>query len=236
MKNSLANSTLRPRSAAIWSGIRILAAITMFVWSAGERARAITIGIDLGTPPKLASQSDVSFDTLNGVSLNGQTLSLDFMFTNGEFARLFTATSSQFAATLTLQTGESGLVGFLGGTGELLDQQGNPLETPQDLGSASGNDDGSMHVVLSPLLSGQLQKPLDFFGVHYDLTLPSNPSVTISGSDFQLIAAGVNHDDRFGIGPGVPTDIVPDAGSTLFLFGLGLIVVLGIPNRTLFAR
>jgi len=65
-----------------------------------------------------------------------------------------------------------------------------------------------------------------FFGVHYDLTLPDVPAVTISGADFQLVAAGVNQEDRFGIGPGVPLDIVPEGSATLFLFSIGLIVVV----------
>jgi len=190
-----------------------------------ENAAATSIGIDLGTPPKLTSQVDSSFQALNSVSLSGQTLSLDFMFTNSEFARLFTVTDSLFTARLTLQTNGLGLVGFLDGTGELLDQQGNPIQPAQALGSASGHH-GSMHVELFPLLSGQLQKPLDFFGVHYDLTLPDVPAVTISGADFQLVAAGVNQEDRFGIGPGVPLDIVPEGSATLFLFSIGLIVVV----------
>jgi len=70
-----------------------------------------------------------------------------------------------------------------------------------------------------------LQKPLDFFGVHFNLTLPANASVAISGADFQLIA-GLNHGDRFGIGPGVPTDIVPDFGDTLLLFALSLMALI----------
>jgi len=188
--------------------------------------QAVTIGIDLGNFPTLTSQIEVPFDALNGVSLSGQTLSLDFMFTNGEFVRLFTVTNPSFTTLITLQTNGSGLVGFLDGTGYLLDQQGNALQTPQDLGSASGND-ASMGAALFPLLPGQLQRPLDFFGIHYDLTFPSNSSVAITGGQFELITAGLNHDDRFGIGPGVPRDIVPEFGSTLFLFAMSLVGVLG---------
>jgi len=234
MKNLLMNLTLLGPPSAIYSRTRILAAVTVLALSAAGNVPATTIGINLGTAPKLTSQVAIPFDVLNGVSLNGQTLSLDFMFANAEFVRLFTATTAFFANSLSLQTNGSGDVGFLDGTAELLDQQGNALQSPEDFGSAS--DNGAMHATLFPLLSGQLNKPLDFFGVHFDLTLPSNPLVMITGAEFQLATAGLNHDDRFGIGPGVPRDIVSDRGGTLLLFGLALTSVIGIQMRPLFAR
>jgi hypothetical protein len=40
------------------------------------------------------------------------------------------------------------------------------------------------------------------------------------------LLAGLNHGDRFGIGPGVPTDIVPDFGDTLLLFALSLMALI----------
>src|SRR5882762_5849 len=174
------------RSILSLARVPVLLSIVVFALLAGENARATTIGINLGSSPRITSEVTVSVDALNGVSLNGQTLSLNFMFTNSEFVRLFTATSASFAASLNLQTNGSGLVGFLSGTGELLDQQGNALQTPQNLGSAS-RDDGSMFAALFPLSSGQLHKPLDFFGIHYDLTLPTNSSVAVIGAEFQLI-------------------------------------------------
>ena len=78
------------------------------------------IGIDLGPPPELKTHISRSFDALNGISLAGKTLSIDLLFTNNEFARLFTMTSPSFTCLIALRTNDSGIVGFLEGTGLLL--------------------------------------------------------------------------------------------------------------------
>jgi len=101
----------------------------------------------------------------------------------------------------------------------LVDQHGNPLEQPQLLGSASGNN-GSLAAGLFPLLPGDLQRPLDFFGVHFDLTLPVALSISITGEKFMFKSEG---NGPFGVGPGIPTDIVPDDGSTVVLLSLALL-------------
>ena len=152
-------------------------------------ARATTIDLDLGTPPHVTSNVTNSFDALNGTALQGQTLSLDFTFSHSEFVRLFTVTSSPFVALLKLQTNSSSMVDFLSGTGFLVDQQGNPLQQPQQLGSASGNN-GLLAAGLFPLLPGDLQRPLDFFGIHFDRTLPVSPSISITGEEFLFRSDG----------------------------------------------
>ena len=152
-------------------------------------ARATTIDLDLGTPPHVTSNVTNSFDALNGTALQGQTLSLDFTFSHGEFVRLFTVTSNPFVALLKLQTNSSGMVDFLSGTGFLVDQEGNPLQPPQQLGSASG-DNGLLAAGLFPLLPGDLSRPLDFFGIHFDLTLPVSPFVSVTGEEFLFKSDG----------------------------------------------
>jgi hypothetical protein len=199
-----------------------IAAMIMLSWSG--RAKAVPIGIDLGSSPSLKWHTSASFDRLNGISLEGQRLSINILFTNNEFARLFTVTSRSFISLLTLQTNRSGRVGFLDGTGFLLDQQGNALTTPEDLGRASDNH-GSMHVGLFPFFSGELNTPVDFFGIHFDLILPDHPWVTITGGEFGLISEPGR---VFGIGPGVPPDIVPDAGGTLLLLGISVTGLVAI--------
>ena len=202
----------------------VFTAVAVLGLAAGGRVQAITIGIDLGPSHTITSQVSVPFDGLNAISLAGQTLSIEFMFTNSEFVRLFTITSPSCISLISVQTNGSGVVGFLSGTGYLLGSQGEPLQTPQVLGRASGND-GSMDVGLFPLLSGELQRPVDFFGVHLNLTFPTNPFVSITGGQFQLVSPGANN--PFGIGPGVPRDIVPDIGSTLLLLGISLAGLVG---------
>jgi len=182
-------------------------------------ARATTIDLDLGTNPHVTSNVANSFDGLNGIGLHGQTLSLDFRFSHGEFVRLFTVTSNPFMALLKLQTNSSGMVDFLHGTGFLVDRHGNPLDQPLQLGSAAGSN-GSLAAGLFPLLPGDLQRPFDFFGIHLDLKLPAAPSISITGEEFLFKSNGGG---PFGIGPGIPSDIVPDQGSTLFLLSLALL-------------
>src|SRR6266496_6695759 len=100
------------KASALFAGI--IAALSL---EAIGSARATTIDLDLGTPPHVTSKVTNSFDAMNGTALHGQTLSLDFTFSHGEFVRLFTVTSSSFLALLKLQTNSPGEVDFLSGTG-----------------------------------------------------------------------------------------------------------------------
>ena len=195
-------------------------------------ARATTISLDLGTPPRVTSNVTNSFDALNGTALQGQTLSLDFTFSHGEFVRLFTVTSAPFVALLKLQTNGSSNIDFLSGTGFLVDQHGNPLQQPQQLGSASG-DNGLLAAGLFPLLPGDLSRPLDFFGLHLDLTLPMSPLVVITGEDFLFKSNG---DGPFGVGPGVPRDIVPEGDSTALFLAITLAGLISMRARIMSAR
>jgi hypothetical protein len=199
----------------------------LLAWSS---AKAMPISIDLGSSPNITSYVGTTFSDLNGTQLQGQTLSLDFNFANGKFARLFSITNPTFELAITLQTSGSGVVGFLDGTGSLLDRSGQMLGSPVNLGSASGSD-GSMIVLMFPLLSGQFSTPLDFFGVHTNLTLPNASSIMVTGGKFELISGTANSRDVFGIGPGVPRDIVPESGSTLMFFSLMLLILPAIYRR-----
>jgi hypothetical protein len=189
-----------------------------------EVARATNIPIDLGPPGALSTDLVVPFTTVNGTSLSGQDLSLDFGFSGSQFVRLFSVTTD-FQVSVKLQTNTLGSPGFLSGTGFLRDQLGNPLQPAQDLGSASSSD-GSMIGVLFPLFpgAGAPNRPFDFFNVHFDLTLPNNSSFDITGGEFELSAIGLG--GPFGVGPGVPNDIVPDAADAIFLLGMGLVGLL----------
>jgi hypothetical protein len=181
-------------------------------------AQATTIDLELGAVPNITSKVTNSLSVLNGIALQGQTLSLDFTFSHGKFVRLFTITSSPFVALLKLKTNGSGMVDFLDGTGFLVDQQGNPLQQPLQLGSSSTNH--ALAAALFPLLPGGLPRPLNFFGIHFDLTLPVDPSISITGEKFLLMS---DSNGPFGVGPGVVADIVPDQGSTLLFLGLALL-------------
>jgi hypothetical protein len=194
--------------------------------------QATSIGIDLGPSRVLTGENPeagpIGFNGLNGTPVTG-SVSVDFVFTNNELARIYTATQPLFEALITLQTNGSGFLGFLSGTGYLIDAHGNPIPGFGITGSASG-DDGSLSIGLFPLLkdkngtpNDQLKKPFDFYGVHYDFTFPSNPSLEVT--DGQFLLAGNGTFTPFAIGPGhIPADItVPDRGSTFLLLTLSLL-------------
>jgi hypothetical protein len=205
------------KASALFAGI--IAALSL--GTVGS-ARATTIDLDLGGSPHVTSKVTNSFAALDGITLRGQTLSLDFRFSHGKFVRLFSITSNPFVGLLKLQTDSPGVLDFLNGTGFLVDQHGHPLQQPQHLGSASG-DDGWLAAGLFPLLPGGLQRPLDFFGIHFDLTLPVSPSISITGEEFLFTS---DRDGPFGVGPGVPRDIVPDEGGTLLLLSLASLALI----------
>jgi hypothetical protein len=193
---------------------------------------AYAIEVSLGPSHTVTSETPPSpFDALNGTPLSGQNLLVDFSFSNNEFARIFTVTSPDFLVSIKLQTNALGFVGFLDGTGYLIDAQGNRIPGYGITGSASGSD-GWMSIALFPLLKDEdgtpntdLPRPFDFYGVHYDLSFPdvNDPAIHVTGGEFWLSdpSGGV-----FGIGPGVPRNIVPDSGSTLFLLGMGVVLTI----------
>ena len=107
---------LRSRGAAKASALFAGMVAAVSLGTVGS-VRATTIDLDLGTPPHVTSKVTNSFDAMSGAALQGQTLSLDFRFSHGEFVRLFTVTSNPFVALLKLQTNSGGMVDFLAGQG-----------------------------------------------------------------------------------------------------------------------
>jgi hypothetical protein len=224
MKNSpfCSFSWYRSRAAIVGAVLACFAGI----------AQAGSIEVDLGPAHTITTQTPGSFFAdLDGTALDGESLAVDFSFSNNEFGRIFTVTSSDFQASVKLQTNDLNFAGFLDGTGYLVDADGNAIPGYGVTGSASGSD-GWMAISLFPLLkdddgtpNDDLQRPLDFYGVHFDLTFPDidDPSIFVTSGEFWLSSPiGV-----FGVGPGIPRDVVPDSGGTLLLFAVGLVFSIG---------
>jgi hypothetical protein len=75
---------------------------------------------------------------------------------------------------------------------------------------------------LTPLISNVA--PVDISDIHFDRTFPDSLGFGF-GDDPD---GGVTFDGNvFGIGPGVPVDVVPDANSTLLLLGISLTGLTG---------
>lgn len=191
------------------------------------KLQATTIGIDLG-PPMIytgtnAQVGPIAFSDLNGVPVNGSSVSLDFLFTNQEFVQLFSNTAPSFDVGVTLLTNAGAFPGFVTNTSVyLVDQNGTALPGPGIIGRAESNT-GSTSVGFFPLLDSNgtpnpnLTFPLNFYGVHFGFTLPNDRSVSVIGADFALFGNG-GPDSQFEVGPHVP-----DNGNA----GLLLLIAVG---------
>jgi len=84
---------------------------TSLIFLFASLTQAISIGIDLGPSRVLTGDNPeggpMGFDGLNGTPVTG-SFSVDFLFTNNEFARIYTATQPLFDVLITLQTNGSG--------------------------------------------------------------------------------------------------------------------------------
>jgi hypothetical protein len=211
-------------------------AIAVLGVAAAARMYGDPIEIDLGPSHKITSQVSIPLDAFNDTVVGGQTMSIDLTISNSKFVRLFTITSPSFDVSITLQTNGTNSHEFLHGTGYLVDSQGMAIPGFGVSGSASGDD--LLGIRLFPLLkdkngtpNNDLLRPLDFFGIHFDLTFPNahNPSIQVIGGEFGLSS---DPEKVFGVGPGLPRDIVSDSGSTLLLLIVGMIGLLGAWGRS----
>ena len=178
--------------------------------------------IDLG-PPALYTNTQlgpIAFADLNGTPVNGSTLSLNVLFSSGEFVRLFSDTTPSFDVSLRLRTDAGTFPGFVtNASAYLIAQDGSAIPGFSVVARADSNGDGTSLGFFSLLADSNgtpntsLSFPLYFYGVHLTFTLPSDPSVDIIGAEFRLFQSG--RFSQFAVGPNVP-----DTGSTLLLFVL----------------
>jgi hypothetical protein len=188
-------------------------------------ATPIPIQVDLGPTGVLNSSRTVDLPAPN-VQFQGQNIVFDFSFQSGEFIRLFTATNS-FQMDAFFRINNAPLIPPLdfAGSGYLTGSQGQlgPAVTLQAFPVTDLVHEVGVDFLLRPLTSNAV--PADISGIHLELTLPDSPGFGFGdGPD-----GGVTFDGNvFGIGPGVPVDIVPDAGSTLLLLGISVTGLVAI--------
>ncbi len=198
--------------------------------------QANTIESDLG-PPMIytganAQVGPIAFSDLNGIPVNGSSVSLDFFFTNSEFVQLFSNTSPSFEVGINLLTNAGTFPGLVtNGSGYLIDQSGTAIPGFGIVGRADSSS-GSTFVGLFPLLADpngtpnpSLMFPLSFYGVHFDFTLPNDPSVNVIGGDFALFGNG-GQNSQFAVGPHVS-----DSGNTWLLLLIGISGLLAVKMR-----
>ena len=192
----------------------------------GSVAVATPLCVDLGPTGVVHDSRTVDLWAPN-VQFAGQNIDFNFSFENGQFIRLFTATNNSFQidAFFRINNAPLGALNF-GGSGFLTDNHGaelGPAVTLEAFPVTNPFHQTGVDLVLRPLTSDVV--PGDAFGFHLDLTLPNSPSFGFGHGP----PGGVTFDGNiFGIGPGVPRDIVPDVGSTVFLLTIALIGLISI--------
>jgi len=170
------------------SGVAALGVLLMFMLFP-TLAAATTVSF---TPPSVGvpfQNTTVNlFSTgLNGMTLSGQPLSLDLVFTNDLLARIQLLSPGTLGVNLTVFTNAAIDPGFAGATtGYLLNKQGGQLGTPQTAGRASDSD-GSfiMGLVSFSLANLGGANVVDISGVHFDTSFP-NTGFTVTNAELSF--------------------------------------------------
>jgi hypothetical protein len=198
--------------------LRLLTVAAFLV--SGSVAVATQLCIDLGPTGVVHSSRAVDSGAPN-VQFLGQNIDIDFSFQNGQFIRLFTETKNSFQIDAFFRINNAPLPALnFAGSGFLTDNHGAELGPAVTL-EASSVDDHShqmgVDLVLRPLTGDVV--PVDVYGFHLDLTLPNCPGFGFGDGPPGGVIFGGN---IFGIGPGIPRDIVPDFGSTALFLTIAL--------------
>lgn len=171
---------------------------------------------------------DIQFQSnLNATDFNGQAVQLDILF-NGFFVRAFTQTQKLHSLGVDL------FLPYLPfwpgimpppdspdvtGTATLLDAHGQPIGGSITLDHFLDGGPTVQPDVQLFFRPDFPNAPTDFYGIRYDLQLSDSPGKMFAIAPRQDALALFGF---FGVGPGVPSNIVPDAGSTLALLLCGL--------------
>ena len=196
-----------------------LLALAAFVVS-GSVAVATPLWVDLGPTGVVYNSRTVDCGAPN-VQFAGQNIDINFSFQNGQFIRLFTATKNSFQIDTFFRINKAPLPALnFAGSGFLTDNHGaeiGPAVTLEAFPVTHHFHQVGVDLVLRPLNSDVV--PVDVYGIQLDLTLPNCPGFGFGDGPPGGVTFGAN---VFGIGPGVPRDIVPDVGSTALFLTIAL--------------
>ena len=201
-----------------------LLTVAAFIVS-GSVAVATPLWLDLG-PTGVVHNRTVDSGAPD-VQFAGQNIDIDFSFQNGQFIRLFTATKNSFQIDAFFRINNAPLPALnFAGSGFLTDSHGaelGPAVTLEAFPVTHHFHQVGVDLVLRPLTSDVV--PDDVFGIHLDLTLPNCPGFGFGDGP----PGGVTFDGNiFGIGPGIPRDIVPDFGSTALFLTIALVGLISM--------
>jgi hypothetical protein len=207
--------------------LRLLTVAAFLV--SGSVAVATPLWVDLGPTGVVHNSRTVESGAPN-VQFEGQMIGIDFSFLNGQFIRLFTATNNSFQidAFFRINNAPLGALNFAG-NGFLTDNHGaelGPAVTLEAFPVTHHFHQVGVDLVLRPLTSDVV--PDDVNGIHLDLTLPNSPGFGFGDGPPGGVTFAAN---VFGIGPGVPRDIVPDFGSTALFLAITLGGLISMRTR-----
>lgn len=160
------------------SGAAVLGVVLMFTlfptFAAATTVSFTPSPANIGVPFQNTTVSLFSTG-LNGMTLSGQSLSLDLVLGNSLLGRIQAINPGTLGIALTVFTNAGVDPGFAGvTTGHLLNPGGGQLGTPQTAGRASSSD-GSFTMGLVSFTSANLggASTVDISGVHFDTSFPS---------------------------------------------------------------
>jgi len=198
--------------------LRLLAVAAFLVL--GSVAIATPLWVDLGSTGVVHNNRTVDSGAPN-VQFAGQNIDIDFSFQNGQFIRLFTQTMNSFQIDAFFRINNAPLSGLnFAGSGFLTDSHGaelGPVVTLEAFPVTHHFHQVGVDLVLRPLTGDVV--PVDVYGIHFDLTLPNSPGFGFGDGPPGGVTFAAN---VFGIGPGIPRDIVPDFGSTALFLTIAL--------------
>jgi hypothetical protein len=192
-----------------------------------SRLNAQTVTLTLPSPGGLVNEIQLPFSKLYGTPLAGQALSLQLNFADENFIRIFSQTlftpgsgGNFFFIDLELKDNTGGYFPVSVIDGYMLDKNGNPIMPSSQLFDTGGGP-GNTQIYIIP--GGDLDTPTDFYGVDFEVQLPNTPSVELTDADFIVEVTG-SRLANFGIGPNLPTNLVPEIACTAIL-----LLISGIP-------
>ena len=196
-----------------------LLTVAAFIVS-GSVAVATPLWVDLG-PTGVVHNNRTVDSGAPDVQFAGQNIDIDFSFHSSQFIRLFTATKNSFQIDAFFRINNAPLPALnFAGSGFLTDNHGaelGPAVTLEAFPVTHHSHEVGVDLLLRPLISDVV--PVDVYGIHLDLTLPNCPGFGFGDGPPGGVTFAAN---VFGIGPGVPRDIVPDFGSTALFLTIAL--------------
>ena len=220
---------------------RLLAAfVSTLFFAASVSATTITVPIEQANrvrgPLFLPIETGIT-------SLNGQTLSLDFVFQDNLFVRLFSSTTKSFHLSAILTLHGKGTFDRTFGTGYTFGADGLPdsviyTYSPGIGGSTDGVETFNYGLgYVFPLIDPEtgyrtdVTYPFDIYGMHLDITLPEDSRFQVLDAHFVLYPSTNKWGEQvYAIGPHVP-----EAGGTLPLFAISFLIMLGFYRNNISA-